>query len=191
MKTALTLAALILAFSLIIPTRSQAELVWVREQFSTAWNIEYPVTWTVNRAGLHEGRLSLHGDYRGQTYEIRLSYPLFTDPDLRDNFTLKFWVEHDLRDATSVDSIEDLTVAGADAKYARGVVTQQGPSPTHRLYIWRYGNANPRFVYIQQVGDGPTNMQAMTEVIDRFIAGIEEAQYRAIFPLILHGQAGQ
>jgi hypothetical protein len=152
------------------------ELNWTRRQFGQAWNIEYPAEWEVNEGGLHEGYLGLQGSYQDHSYQMNFAYPIIGSSLPSGSLTLDTWVEQELAGATSVDSVEDLTVASVPAKKVLGLVTDQHPQPVHRLYLWRDNDRNPRVVQIVQADDQPTDTETMAALFDRFIAGIAEVE---------------
>lgn len=158
------------------PTDFQAEVEWVRQQFGTAWNIEYPEGWTVNTAGVHEGFLGLEGWYKGHTYNVTFSYPILGQSV--DALTLNKWVTRDLAGATGLYSdtlnIQDMTVAGGLAKKVIGVVTDRTQRDTSRVYIWKRDDKNPSLIVIEQDDARPTNTKTIEELLDRFAAGIAE-----------------
>jgi hypothetical protein len=148
-----------------------APVSWVRQQFGDAWDIAYPAGWSVNTAGAHEGALQLRGPYLGHSYELSLSYPIgITAP------SLEAWVDEQLAaltpDQRARVQVSAATVAGAPARKVLNVPANGGPI-THRVYVWRLGNTNPRLITIAQVDDRPFDAQAMAALLDQFIAQVQ------------------
>lgn len=141
---------------------------WKREHFGTFWNVAFPSDWKVNDAGASEGTVSLDGPYGGHTYEIGLAFPLGVDAT-----SLDAWVQQQVSavpdaDRTSVE-VSDTTVAGAPAKRVLNMPTANGAERTHNVYIWKVGDAGPRFIVIAQTDGLPLDAQAMTRLLDDFL----------------------
>jgi hypothetical protein len=157
---------------------------WVRQQFATVWDIEYPEDWTTNEAGLHEGNLGLSGAYEGHDYSVGFSYPIFDNPDAMQS--LEAWIEYELAaltpDQRSAVQILDITVAGAPAKkilnmpertVENGVVSHDSERLYHVCYIWRRNETNPSVIRIVQTNTQPFDAAQAETLLDRFLAGVQ------------------
>jgi hypothetical protein len=167
------------------PFNTHPDLTWVRKQFGTVWNIEYPAEWTVNELGLHEGALSLEGMYKDRRYSVSFVFPKLGDVladtgTTLDSLTFEQWLAYELAQATPLHSdtfvIEELIVAGAPAKKVVGIVDPRYTTDVSNVYIWRQDDMNPRGISIGRADAGATDLIAMSELLDRFLAGIADPQ---------------
>lgn len=149
------------------------DVEWVQETFGTAWNIGYPVGWTVNTAGAHEGALQLEGEYAGHQYAMTFSYPIGILVS-----SLEEWLEEALAPLTPEQRqnlvIQDVTVANTPAKKVLNHPVAGSESAAHHVYIWRSEEKNPRLITITQIDEQPLDTTAMEQLLDQFLAAIQE-----------------
>ncbi len=147
---------------------------WTRQRFGDQWDIAYPQGWTVNDAGAHAGAIGLHGPYNMHTYDVALFYPILGQPV--ESLTLDQWVEQELAALTPAQRaavvVKDITVAGAPARKVVNYPGANGQDGSHRVYIWRAGNKNPRLIIIAQTDGRPFDAGAAEAFLDRFVAEI-------------------
>jgi hypothetical protein len=155
-------------------TPTAPPITWIHKQFADAWSLEYPATWDVNAAGVHEGAVEMRGDYNGHRYAVAFVYPIFEQAV--DTFSLEAWIAQELAtlpaDQRSAITVSDVIIADAPAKKVLNVPGTTPDTASHRLYIWRSGDRNPRLVTIQAADNQPPDTLQMAQLFDRFLAGI-------------------
>ena len=155
-------------------TPTTPPITWIHKQFADAWSLEYPATWDVNAAGVHEGAVEMRGDYNGHRYVIAFGYPIFEQAV--DTFSLEAWVAQELAtlpaDQRNAITVSDLSIADAPAKKVLNFPGAKSGTASHRVYIWRSGDRNPRLVTIEAADNQPPDTLQMAQLFDRFLAGI-------------------
>jgi hypothetical protein len=116
----------------------------------------------------------MRGDYSGHRYTVAFFYPIFEQAV--DTFSLEAWVAQELATLPAAQrsaiTVTDLTIADAPAKKVLNYPGARSGTASHRLYIWRSGDRNPRLVTIQAGDNQPPDMLQMGQLFDRFLAGI-------------------
>ena len=116
----------------------------------------------------------MQGPYADHTYAVGLAYPILRRPV--NSFSLEAWVDQELAALTPAQragvEVSDVTVAGAPARKVLNFPAENAGKPSHRVYIWRMGNKNPRLITVTEVDRRPFDGAAMEAFLDRFASEV-------------------
>lgn len=162
------------------PTTESREstVQWIRQQFGDVWDIEYPQGWTINDAGVYAGSLGVEGTYNARRYLVSFDVPILP-PGISpsgDVAMLDAWVASEIaalpQEQQKAIMVEETIVAGAPARRILNMPDPATGEVTHRLYIWRSSNVNPRLIVIRPMDQKTLDRKEMQELLDRFGASV-------------------
>lgn len=162
------------------------EVKWIRGQFGSLWDIEYPEGWIVNESGLIKGKLELSGEFQNETYKITLEHPveinfhpLEGEGSINHEANLYLWTQilYDQGDYGNEEMIKVAETTGikltditkkewddTDRYYSKPYV--------HRVYVWNWDGESPGTITIEPES-GSFDSQKAERLLDRSISGIK------------------
>lgn len=140
------------------------ESAWVRAEFGDAWDISYPLGWSVNQLGAHEGAVSLNGMIADQRYIVSLSFPIGQFPE-----SLAEWAEKEV--AGQPEDTRAVQVTDAQAAGVPAVIIQfeQGGANFFHVYLDKSAQQNRRLVVMQPAEGFRGDPVVMRLFLERFL----------------------